>query len=92
MDMWKMLDKFRVEVIDSPFDEESDQTTQTMASAAASILHEYNASKMPVHRGSIKGCSKNLPRNRVEGHLRLHRNYFHRTDPVYKEKCSGAGT
>ncbi|KAK1615007.1 hypothetical protein QYE76_020524 [Lolium multiflorum] len=52
----------------------------------ASILHEYNASQTPVHRGSVKGRSKNLPRNRVEGHLQLHKDYFHRTDPVFKEK------
>jgi hypothetical protein len=44
MDMWKMLDKFRVEVIDSSSGEESDHTTQTMATVAASILREYNAS------------------------------------------------
>jgi hypothetical protein len=41
-----MLDKFHAEVIDSSSDEESDQTTQTMATAAASIHHEYNASQM----------------------------------------------
>ena len=44
MDMWQMLYKFRAEVVDSFSDEESDQSTQTMATAAASILHEYNAS------------------------------------------------
>ncbi|KAK1633173.1 hypothetical protein QYE76_007488 [Lolium multiflorum] len=60
MDMWNMLEKFRAEVIDdSSSDEESDHTTQTMATAAASILLEHNVSQMPVHRGSVKGCSKN---------------------------------
>jgi hypothetical protein len=39
MVMWKMLDKFCAEVIDSSSDDEYDQTTQNMASAAASILH-----------------------------------------------------
>ncbi|KAK1693600.1 hypothetical protein QYE76_010297 [Lolium multiflorum] len=81
-----MLDKFRAEVVDSSSDEESDQSTQTLATSAASILHEYNSKQAPVHRGSVKGRSKNLPRNRVEGNLRLHKDYFHRTDPVFKEK------
>jgi hypothetical protein len=48
MYMWKMLDKFRAKVIDSSSGEESDHTTQTMASVAASILHEHNSSQMPV--------------------------------------------
>ncbi|XP_071677538.1 uncharacterized protein [Lolium perenne] len=86
MDMWKMLEKFRAKVIDSSSDEESDQATQTMATAATSILHEYNASQMPVQRGSVKGRSKYLPWNGVEGHLRLHADYFDRTNPVFPEK------
>jgi hypothetical protein len=45
MDMWKMLDKFRAEVIDdSSSDEKSDHTTQTMATAAGSIPHVHNVS------------------------------------------------
>lgn len=87
-----MLDKFHDEVIDSSSDEESNQMKQTMATVAASILHEYNASQMPVHQGSVKGRSKNLPRNRVEWNLRLHKDYLHGTNPVYPEKCSDAGT
>jgi hypothetical protein len=43
MEIWKMLDKFRAEFIDSSSDEESDHTTQSMATATASIHHEYNA-------------------------------------------------
>jgi hypothetical protein len=43
MDMWKLLKKFRSEVIDSYSDYESEQTTQNMDSTAASILHEHNA-------------------------------------------------
>ncbi|XP_071674446.1 uncharacterized protein [Lolium perenne] len=57
-----------------------------MATATAAILHEYNASQTPVHRSFVKGRSKNLPRNRVEGHFRLHADYFHLTDPLFKEK------
>lgn len=34
----------------------------------------------------MKGRSKNLPRNRVEGHLRPHKDYFDRTDPVFPKK------
>ncbi|KAK1691953.1 hypothetical protein QYE76_008650 [Lolium multiflorum] len=85
MNMWQMFDKFRAEFIDSSSDEEFDQSTQIMATATASILHEYN-SQTPVHRSSVKGRSKNLPRNRVEGHIRLDNDYFHRTDSVFKEK------
>jgi hypothetical protein len=44
MDMWKLLEKFSGEVIDSSSDDESDQTTQNMASDVAFILHEHNAS------------------------------------------------
>nr|XP_051190779.1 uncharacterized protein LOC127304113 [Lolium perenne] len=84
--MWQMLDKFCAEVVDSFSDEESDQSMQTLATTAASMIHEFNSNQGPVHRGSVKGRSKNLPRNRVEGQLRLHTDYFHLTDPVYKEK------
>lgn len=87
-----MLYKFRAEVMDSSSDEESDQTTQTMATMAVSILHEHNISQIPVHRGFVKGRSKNLPRNRVEGHLRLHVDYFDRTNTVFLKKCSVTGT
>ncbi|KAK1607795.1 hypothetical protein QYE76_031468 [Lolium multiflorum] len=62
MDMWQMVDKYRAEVVDSSSDEESNQLTRTMATAAASILHK------------------------VEGHLRLHKDYFHRTNPVFPKK------
>jgi hypothetical protein len=44
MDMWKSLKKFRGEVTDSSFDDETEQTTLNMISTAASILHENNAS------------------------------------------------
>jgi hypothetical protein len=73
MDMWKSLKKFRSEVTDSSSDDESKQTTQNMASATASILHENNAIQTSVHRGSMKGRSKNLTRDRVDGHLRLYK-------------------
>jgi hypothetical protein len=76
MNMWKMLDKFRVEVMDSSSDEESDHTTQTMATVVASMLHGHGARQMPVHRGSMKICSKNLSCNRVEGNLWLHNEYI----------------
>jgi hypothetical protein len=56
MNMWNMLEKFCAEVIDdSSSDEEPDHTTQTMATAVASIFHEHNAMQMPVHQGSVKG-------------------------------------
>jgi hypothetical protein len=85
MDMWKLLEKFRTEVIVSSSDDESEQMMQNMASAAASILHEHNVSQTPVHRGSMKGRLKNLPRNIVKGHFRLHNDYFDCTNPVFPE-------
>jgi hypothetical protein len=85
MDMWKSLDKFCSEVIDSSSDDESEKKTPTMA-VAASILHKHNASQMPVYRGSVNGISKNLSRDKVGGHLRLYEDYFDRTNPVFPEK------
>jgi hypothetical protein len=86
MDMWKMLDKFCAEVIDSSSDEESDQSTQILATTAASMIHEFTSNPGLQHRCSVKGRSKNLPRNRVEGQARLHNNYFHLSNPVFPEK------
>ncbi|KAK1651392.1 hypothetical protein QYE76_069197 [Lolium multiflorum] len=45
MDMWQMLDKFRAEVVDSSSDEESDQSTQTLATTAASMIHEFSSNQ-----------------------------------------------
>ncbi|KAK1682370.1 hypothetical protein QYE76_043218 [Lolium multiflorum] len=81
-----MVEKFRVEVVDSSSDEKSDQSTHTLATTAASMIHEFTSYPRPVHRGSVKGLSKNLPRNRVEGQIRLHNDYFHLTNPVFPEK------
>jgi hypothetical protein len=50
---------------------------------AAYILHEHHAKKMSVYRSSTKGSG--APRDQVDGHARLYRDYFHLTDPVYKE-------
>ncbi|XP_071683696.1 uncharacterized protein [Lolium perenne] len=86
MDMWKMLQKFHAEVVGSSSDEESDQSTHTLASTAASMIHEFTSNEGPVHQGSVKGRSKNLPRNRVEGQFRLHKDHFLLNDPVFKEK------
>jgi hypothetical protein len=65
MDMWQMLDKFRAEVVDSSSDDESDQSTRTLATTTASMIHEFTSNEGPVHWGSVKGRSKNLKRNRV---------------------------
>jgi hypothetical protein len=89
MDMWKSLEKCRSEVIDSSSDDESEQTMHTVASSAASIIHKHNANQISVHRSSVKG---HLSRDRVSGHLRLYRDYFNSTEPVYLENCSGGGT
>lgn len=86
MDMGQMLDKFRAEVVDSSSDEESDESTQTLATTAASMIHEFTSNPGPQHRGSVKGRSKNLPRNRVEGQACLHKDYFHLTNPIFPEK------
>jgi hypothetical protein len=86
MDMWHMLEKFRAEVVDSSSDEESDQSTQTLAPIATSMIHEFTSNEGSVHWGSVKGRLKNLSCHRVEGQLRLHKDYFHLTDSVFKEK------
>ncbi|KAK1612505.1 hypothetical protein QYE76_036178 [Lolium multiflorum] len=86
MDMWQMLQKYHEEVIDSSSDDESDQSTQTLATTTASMIHEFTSNEGLVHRGSVKGRLKNLPRNRVQGQLRLHKDYFHLIDPLFKEK------
>jgi hypothetical protein len=53
-----------------------------MASVAATILHKQNVSQMPVHRGLMKGRSKNHPHNRVGGQSGSYKDYFDRTHPV----------
>jgi hypothetical protein len=52
---------------------------------AAYILHEHHAKHIPMHRGSMKRRRANVLRNRVGGHVRLYKDYFHLTDPVYKK-------
>jgi hypothetical protein len=52
---------------------------------AASILHEHHAKQMQVYRGSTKGRRANMQHNLVSGHALLYKDYFHLTDPVYKE-------
>ncbi|KAK1646961.1 hypothetical protein QYE76_064766 [Lolium multiflorum] len=93
MDIWDMVEKFRAELIESSSDKESEQSTHTLATTAASMIHEFTSNPGPMHRGSVKGRSKNLPRNRVEGQLRLHKDYFHLTNcsPVQDVKGSVHG-
>ena len=81
MDEWDLLQKLREECLDSSSDDESEQTTQLMVSAAT-ILHEHHSREMPVYGGSRKGRDRNVPRNRVGGHARLFKDYFHPTNPV----------
>jgi hypothetical protein len=50
MDMWHMVEKFHAEVVDSSSNEESDQSTQTLATTAASMIHEFTSNPGPVHR------------------------------------------
>ena len=52
--------------------------------SVASLLHEYHARQMQMFGGSTKGRTKNVSRNRVGGHARIFKDYFHRTNPVYK--------
>ncbi|KAK1612486.1 hypothetical protein QYE76_036159 [Lolium multiflorum] len=46
------------EVVDSSSDEESDESTQTLATTAASMIHEFTSNPGPQHRGSVKGAQK----------------------------------
>jgi hypothetical protein len=56
--------------------------------AMSSLIHEHNGRRMSVHWGSTKGRSANVTRNRVSGHDRLYKDYFHHTDPIYNEVMS----
>ncbi|KAK1605723.1 hypothetical protein QYE76_029396 [Lolium multiflorum] len=86
MDAWHMVEKFRAEIVDSSSDDESDQSAQTLATTAASMIHEFTSNPGPQHRGSVKGRSKNQSRNRMAGQARLHKDYFHLTNPIFPEK------
>ncbi|KAK1610949.1 hypothetical protein QYE76_034622 [Lolium multiflorum] len=55
MDAWHMVEKFRAEIIDSSSDDESDQSAHTLATTAASMIHEFTSNPGPQHRGSVKG-------------------------------------
>jgi hypothetical protein len=57
---------------------------------AAYILYEHHAKQIPMHRGSMKRRTTNVPRNRVGGHARLYKDYFHLTGT--RSTCSGAAT
>ncbi|KAK1653880.1 hypothetical protein QYE76_071685 [Lolium multiflorum] len=94
MDMWHMLEKFRAEVVDSSSDEESDQSTQTLATTVASMIHEFTSNQGPVHRGSVKGRSKNLPCRATEWKCSSGSTRTTPTSPMRcsMKKCSGAGT
>ncbi|KAK1649259.1 hypothetical protein QYE76_067064 [Lolium multiflorum] len=81
MDMWHMLDKFHAEVVDSSSDEESDQSTQTVATAAApsstSTIQARRRCTGALSRASQKTC-------RATESPPPHKDYFHHTDPVYR--------
>ncbi|KAK1682155.1 hypothetical protein QYE76_043003 [Lolium multiflorum] len=65
MDAWHMVEKLRTEIVDSSSDDESDQSAHTLATTAASMIHEFT-SNPGRSTGLSKGRSKN-PRNRVAG-------------------------
>ncbi|KAK1618589.1 hypothetical protein QYE76_024106 [Lolium multiflorum] len=72
MDIWKSLEKFHSEVIDSSSNDESDKMTQAM-SAAASILHEHNASRCRSQSPTLARLSSRMRSLRgllaVSGHI-----------------------
>ncbi|KAK1614936.1 hypothetical protein QYE76_020453 [Lolium multiflorum] len=43
MDAWHMVEKFRTEIVDSSSDDESDQSAHTLATTAASMIHEFTS-------------------------------------------------
>jgi len=66
-------------------EEESDGETEILL-AAAQMVHDHYL--LPPRRGdSSKRCEANQERDQKEGHIRLYKDYFHPTDPVFKEKA-----
>ncbi|KAK1627577.1 hypothetical protein QYE76_001892 [Lolium multiflorum] len=78
-----MLNKFRAEAFDSSSDEEYDQSTQTLATTAASMIHEFTSNPGPEHRCSVKGAPKTCATEWKA--TRLHKDYFHLTNPVFEK-------
>src|SRR3954467_2451574 len=50
------------------------------------MVHDYYLLS-PRRGGSSKPREANQERDREEGHIRLYKDYFHPTDPVFKEKA-----
>ena len=68
-------------VIDTSSDE-SDDDTEILVSLAL-LAHEQEH-RRPKYRGSMMGHDVATERGRVEGMAQLWRDYFHRTNPIYK--------
>ncbi|KAK1619269.1 hypothetical protein QYE76_024786 [Lolium multiflorum] len=84
MDAWHMVEKFRAEIVDSSSDDESDQSAQTLATTAASMIHEFTSNPGPQRRAR-EGAQNTRA---VAGQARLRKDYFHLTNPIFPEKCS----
>ncbi|KAK1646445.1 hypothetical protein QYE76_064250 [Lolium multiflorum] len=87
MDAWHMVEKFRAEIVDSSSDDESDQSAHTLATTAASMIHEFTSN--PPRTGALRRRSKNLPRNE-KGRPASTRTTS--TSPIrsFRKNCSGA--
>jgi len=71
-------------VLCSSSDDSSDDETEVLA-AAVLLLHEHEENQVPRYRGSVKGRAPALDRDRVAVHAQLWREYFHPTNPLFKE-------
>ncbi|KAK1652133.1 hypothetical protein QYE76_069938 [Lolium multiflorum] len=80
-----MVEKFRAEVVDSSSDEESDQSTHTLATTVASMIHKFTSNPGRCTRALSRGAPKTC-RGTEEGQVRLHNDYFHLTNPVFSKK------
>ncbi|KAK1651499.1 hypothetical protein QYE76_069304 [Lolium multiflorum] len=90
MDIWHMVEKFHAEVVDYSSEEESDQSTQTFATTAASMIHEFTSNRAGA--GSVKGHSKTCRATEWKGSSGSTRTTS--TSPIRcsRKKYSGAGT
>src|SRR4051812_43195054 len=79
------MDFFYKNFVESSSEEESDGETEILL-VAAQMVHDHYLLP-PRKGGSSKRRQTNQKRDREEGHIRLYKDYFHPTNPVFKEKA-----
>ena len=76
------IEFFYKNVVESSSDDDSDGDTEMIMTAASFI---YDDMMRPTRRASINQRSANVDRERESGHARIYKDYFHPTDPIFKE-------